>query len=171
METSADFVSECHMSPEGKGLITCPWCGFGKVIDLRDRIPPNRRARVRCKCGKKFETFFEIRQHDRKHVKLMGRYTNMTARRSGLMIVEDISEGGIGFQVTGSEYFREHDLVKATFELDNRNKSRITLRSKVKHTRENFVGCKALEFPEGRILEPWFLPAHVNTDEGKPSAH
>ena len=140
MEKSVLPASKCYLTPEGRGLITCPCCGFGKTVDLKDAIPLNRNVKIRCKCGKTFDGFLEIRQHYRKQVKFNGRYTNMTSMRSGRMIVEDISRFGIGFRVMGFEYFREEDLVKPAFELDNGKRSRIVVNGSVKYVAAQLRG-------------------------------
>jgi hypothetical protein len=149
MENPTTPSSKCYLTVEGRGLISCPSCGFGKIFDFKGSMPASRNVMVRCKCGNQFETLVEVRQYYRKRVELLGQYTNMTSRRSGRMIVENISQTGIGFQVMGVEYFREEDLVKAVFELDNGKKSGIVLKGAVRHFRGNFVGCRILEIPEG----------------------
>jgi hypothetical protein len=140
---------KCYLSPEGRGLILCPSCSFGKAFDFKDNIPASRNVVVSWKCGKQFETYLEIRQHHRKRVKLLGQYNNLTSRRSGRMIVEDISQMRIGFRAMGVAYFEKEDLVKVSFELDNAKNSLIVLKGSVRHFRGNFVGCRTLEIPEG----------------------
>jgi hypothetical protein len=157
MEKVAEPICKCYLSEEGRGLISCPFCGFGKVFDFKDETVWDRRASVQCKCGKAYEASFESRQHYRKRVKLSGEYTNLTARKSGRMIVEDISKAGIGFRVRGFENFRDNDLVKAVFELDNKKQSRILLMGEVVHVRGNFVGARILEIREGENDMGFFL--------------
>jgi hypothetical protein len=157
VENPAVALSECYLSPEGLGLISCPFCGFGKLFDFKDKIPANRKIAVRCKCGKQFETFLEVRQYYRKRVKLLGQYINMTSRRSGQMILENISNEGFAFRVMGIQFFEKEDLVKVTFELDNDKKSVIVLKGAVRHVRRNLVGCRMLEIPEGRKKLGFYL--------------
>ncbi len=149
VEKTALPVSKCYLTPEGRGLITCPSCGFGKTLDFKDAIPAERRLQVRCKCGETFEGFLEIRQHYRKNVKLSGDYTNLSAMRSGKMTVKDVSRWGIGFKVTGLEYFKEGDQVQVSFELDNSKRSRIVANVSVEQVNRNFVGCRILRIREG----------------------
>jgi hypothetical protein len=152
-------VCKCYLTPEGKGLISCPSCGFVKLFDFKGNMPASHKVMVQCKCGNQFETLVEVRQYYPKTVQLLGRYTNMTSRRSGRMIVEDISQTGIGFRIMGVDYFREEDLVKTTFELDNGKKSGIVLKGAVRHFHGNFVGCRILEIPEGwKELGFYLLP-------------
>jgi len=141
-------VSKCYLTPEGRGLITCPCCGFGKTVDFKDAIPVNRNVKIRCKCSETFNGFLEIRQYYRRQVKLTGNYTNLTSMMTGRMIVENISRWGIGFRVMGFEYFKKEDLVKVTFELDNEKRSRIVAIGSVKHLQGNFVGCRTLQIRE-----------------------
>jgi hypothetical protein len=149
VEGSVIPISKCYLTPEGKGLISCPSCGFGKTVDFKDAIPVNRNVKIRCKCGESFDGFLEIRQHYRKQVKLRGHYTNLISVRSGNMAVENISRMGIGFRVTGFEYFKKEDVVNVTFELDNGKISRITASGSVKQVQGNFVGCRILGIREG----------------------
>jgi hypothetical protein len=140
---------KCYLTPEGRGLITCPSCGFGKTVDFKGAIPVNRNAKIRCKCGKTFDGFLEIRQHYRKQVKFSGHYTNLTSVRSGRMTVENISQRGIGFRVMGPEYFKKEDVVNVTFDLDDGQRSRITASGSVRQVQGNFVGCRILGIREG----------------------
>jgi hypothetical protein len=137
------------LTPEGRGLITCPSCGFGTTIDFKGVIPVKRNVTIRCKCGETFDGFLEIRQHYRRYVKLTGDYTNLTSMRTGRMTVEDISRTGMGFRVMGFEYFKEEDLVKVSFELNNGKRSRIAAIGSVKQVLGNFVGCRIIEIREG----------------------
>jgi PilZ domain len=149
VEKSVWPASKCYLTPEGRGLISCPCCGFGKTVDFKNAIPVNRNVRIRCKCGEIFGGFLEIRQHYRKKVKFSGRYTNLTSLKSGKLTVENISRMGIGFRVMGFEYFEEEDLVKVTFELDNCKKSRILANGSIKYIQGNFVGCRIHQIREG----------------------
>ncbi len=149
MEKSVLPASKCYLTPEGRGLIACPCCGFGKTVDFKDAIPVNRNVRIQCKCGETFDGFFEIRQHYRMEVKLTGDFTNLTSMRSGKMTVENISRTGIGFRVMGFEYFKKEDLVKISFELDNSKRSRIAATGSVEQVQGNFVGCRILQIREG----------------------
>ena len=159
VEKTALPVSKCYLTPEGKGLITCPSCGFGKTLDFKDAIPANRSVKVRCKCGETFEGFLEIRQHYRKKVKLSGDYNNLTSMRSGKMTVENVSRWGIGFKVTGVEYFKEGDQLRDSFELDNSKRSRITATGSVKQVKRNFVGCHILGIRQGEKELGFYLMA------------
>jgi hypothetical protein len=120
-------------------------------------MPATRNVLVKCRCGNQFETLLEVRQYYRKTVKLLGQYTNLTSRRSGQMIVENISQMGIGFQAMGVAYFEKEDLLKVSFELDNSKRSEIVLKGAVRHFHKNFVGCKILEIPEGRTELGFYL--------------
>jgi hypothetical protein len=149
MEYSTAPSSRCYLTPEGRGLIACPCCGFGKTFDFKDSMPSSRNVLVRCKCGNQFETLIEVRQHYRKRVKLLGQYTNMNTSRSGRMIIEDLSQFGIGLRIMGGVYFEKDDLVKIASELDNGKNSPIVLKASVRHVRRTFVGCRILEIQEG----------------------
>ena len=91
----------------------------------------------------------EMLEHYRKQVKFSGRYTNLTSVRSGTMTVENISGTGIGFRVMGFEYFKEEDLLKVSFELDNSKRSRVVANGSVEQVQGNFVGCRILQIREG----------------------
>jgi hypothetical protein len=149
VEISALPAYKCYLTPEGSGLITCPCCGFGKTIRFKEAIPVNCNVKIRCKCGETFERFLEVRQHYRRQVKLTGDYTNVTSKRSGRMIVENISRTGIGLRVMGVEYFKKEDHLEVSFALDNSKRSRIVANGSVKHIMGNFVGCRILQLREG----------------------
>lgn len=142
-------VCKCYLTPEGRGVITCPCCGFGKTVDFKDAIPDNRNVRIRCKCGETFNGFLEIRQHYRKKVKFTGDYTNLTTMRSGRMVVENLSRWGVGFRIMGGEYFKKGDQLKVAFELDNSKRSRILANGSAEQVKGNYVGCRFLQISHG----------------------
>jgi hypothetical protein len=157
VETSGLPVCKCYLTSEGKGVITCPFCGFGKTIDLKDAIPINRNIRIRCKCGETYNGFVEIRQHYRKKVKLTGEYINLTSTGSGRMIVEDISRMGVGLRVMGAEYFKKGDQLRVIFELDNKKKSRVSAIASVEQVNGTFLGCRFLDIRQGEKEVGFYL--------------
>jgi hypothetical protein len=79
----------------------------------------------------------------RKSTSLKGKYTNLSLDDdSGPMIVQDVSMGGIGFEILGEILLeKEHDL-EVTFTLDDKDSSFIRKLVVVKIVKGRYVGCE-----------------------------
>ena len=85
----------------------------------------------------------------RKSTSLQGRYINLSQDNfPGLMLVKDISMGGIGFEVVGPCRIEVGNELDVTFTLDDPNSSVIKKQVVVKMVRNKFVGCEYLHTGE-----------------------
>lgn len=125
-------------------IICCPLCQQVKNVSVGQyRKNRQRDLRVKCSCGHLFCLCLEYRQQPRKHVKLLGKFTNITRHRnSQAIIVGNISAGGIGFRPFGRHGVKKDDLLQVEFTLNDFKKTDIEAIAKVSVTTSDYVGCK-----------------------------
>jgi len=85
----------------------------------------------------------------RKSTNLKGRYINLSLNNElGMMIVKDVSMGGIGFEVVGGNRIKKEHELMVTFTLDDSHSSVIKKQVVVRNVRDKFVGCEFLHAHE-----------------------
>jgi hypothetical protein len=66
----------------------------------------------------------------------------MTGKGAGDILIQDISLGGIGFLALAPRYFKEGDVLKLDFRLDNSQGTEISFSVTVKNIHDAFVGAE-----------------------------
>ena len=145
MEPQKAFVRE-----DGTTVLKCPFCRHARTVSVQKIKDKKKVIKVKCSCQKSYSVSLELRKLYRKTASLNGKYVNLTQNNeSGMMIVKDVSMGGIGFDtVGGSSIAKGHEL-EVTFTLDDTHSSVIKKQVVVKIVRNKFVGCEfihALEY-------------------------
>jgi len=85
----------------------------------------------------------------RKSTNLKGSYINLSlSNELGMMIVKDISMGGIGFEVVGGNRIKKDHELMVTFTLDDTQSSIIKKKVVVRNVRYKFVGSEFLHANE-----------------------
>jgi hypothetical protein len=102
----------------------------------------------------------ELRKLYRKSTSLKGSYINLSLdNETGMMMVKDVSMGGIGFEVIGrNRIVKDHELM-VTFTLDDTHSSVIKKQVVARIVVGNFVGCEFLHAHEyDKALGFYLLP-------------
>ena len=96
----------------------------------------------------------------RKNTNLNGRFVNLSSKNeSGVMIVKDVSMGGIGFESNDSHLVQVDHELEVTFTLDDNQSSVIKKQVVVRIVRGTFVGCEFLHAHEyDKALGFYLLP-------------
>jgi hypothetical protein len=138
METHKAFVRE-----DGSTVLKCPHCGHARTVSVQHVKDKKKTIKVKCLCKKSYSVALELRRMFRKSTSLKGKYTNLSLDDdSGPMIVQDVSMGGIGFEILGEILLeKEHDL-EVTFTLDDKDSSFIRKLVVVKIVKGRYVGCE-----------------------------
>jgi hypothetical protein len=132
----------CYVSKAGLATLRCPECETTKTVDTTAQNYAFKTYRAKCKCGCEMNVQFEYRQYYRKKVKLPGTYQHRESGVQGKILVQDISLMGIGFNCLRKHDFKKGDKLDIKFTLDNRQKSRVSLRVAVLNTKGPFVGAE-----------------------------
>ena len=138
MEPQKAFVRE-----DGTTILKCPFCRHARTVSVQKIKDKKKVIKVKCSCQKSYSVSLELRKLYRKTASLNGKYVNLSQNNeSGMMIVKDVSMGGIGFDtVGGSSIAKGHEL-EVTFTLDDTHSSVIKKQLVVRIVRDKFVGCE-----------------------------
>ncbi len=155
MEPQKAFVRD-----DGTTVLKCPFCRHARTVSVTKIKDKKKLIKVKCSCQKSYSVSLELRKMYRKSTNLNGRYINLSlGNETGVMIVKDVSMGGIGFEAVGScRISVEHEL-KVAFTLDDTHSSVIEKMVVVRIVRGKFVGCEFLHAHEyDKALGFYLLP-------------
>jgi len=138
MEPQKAFVRE-----NGTTVLKCPFCRHARTVSVQKIKDKKKVIKVKCSCQKSFSVRLELRKLYRKTVSLNGKYVNLSQNNeSGMMIVKDVSMGGIGFEAVGVSSIEKGHELEVTFTLDDTHASVIKKQVVVRIVRDKFVGCE-----------------------------
>ncbi len=155
MEPQKAFVRE-----DGTTVLKCPFCRHARTVSVEKIKDKKKVIKVKCSCQKSYSVSLELRKMYRKDASLKGSYVNLSQKNvSGIMIVKDVSMGGIGFQAVGGNRIKKEDELEVTFTLDDTHSSVIKKQVVVRIVRDQFVGCEYLHAQEyDKALGFYLLP-------------
>jgi len=138
MEPQKAFVRE-----DGSTVLKCPFCRHARTVSVQKIKEKKKVINVKCSCQKSYSVSLELRKLYRKTASLNGKYVNLSLNNeSGMMIVKDVSMGGIGFDAVGRNRIEKGHELEVTFTLDDTHSSVIKKQVVVKMVRDKFVGCE-----------------------------
>lgn len=141
MQTVKAFVR-----PDFTVTIVCPSCKMPKTVSVSSFKNKTHYLKVRCPCETVFRVHLDFRQHYRKPTDLPGMYKSLKPTGSGGTIeVKDISISGLGFVIKGTNLVEEGHLLKVSFELDDKKKTKLEKKVVVQSITNGFIGCKFVE--------------------------
>ncbi len=138
MEPQKAFVRE-----DGTTVLKCPYCRHARTVSVKQIKDKKKFIKVKCSCQKSYSVSLELRRMYRKNTNLKGRYVNHSLNNdTGMMVVKDVSMGGIGFEVIGANRIEKGHELEVTFTLDDTHSSVIKKQVSVRIVRDAFVGCE-----------------------------
>ena len=138
MEPQKVFVKE-----DGTTVIKCPSCRHARTVSVEKFKEKKKIIKVKCSCKESYFVSLELRKMYRKGTSLKGTYINYSLNNElGMMIVKDISMGGVGFEVIGGNRIKKDHELEVTFTLDDTHSSVIKKKVVVRIVNKNFVGCE-----------------------------
>ncbi len=155
MEPQKAFVRE-----DGTTVLKCPFCRHARTVSVAKIKDKKKIIKVKCSCQQSYSVSLELRKMYRKSTSLNGRYINLSQNNeSGMMIVKDVSMGGIGFEAVGACRIKPEDELEATFTLDDTHASVIKKLVVARMVRGKFIGCEFLHAHEyDKALGFYLLP-------------
>lgn len=155
MEAQKVFVRE-----DGTTVIKCPYCAHARTVSVEKFKEKKKTIKIKCCCKKSYEVSLELRKMYRKSTSLKGSFLNHSLDNdTGIMIVKDLSMGGIGFEVVGANRIEKDHELTVTFTLDDTHSSVIKKQVIAKIVVENFVGCEFIHAHEyDKALGFYMLP-------------
>ena len=158
MEAGKVFVSD-----DRTVTIRCSHCGRKKVFDVSRHQGRNKPVQVKCACGLQFAVSLEWRRFYRKYVVLPGQYSKEGDEREagdmlverisyGVMLLENVSLGGIGFRTDAKPNLKAGDIAQVSFHLDDGQKSLISRNTTVVRVRDHLVGVEFCDNKQDKAL-------------------
>ena len=124
-------------------VLQCPHCGTAIMRYVGTFKGGTRSAKVKCTCRMVYRVSFEFRRTHRKVTNLQGYYAKLPAANvQGMMLVKDISVRGIGFQTHNMHGLSKGDVLRVSFNLDDRLHSTIVEDAIVRWADNGHVGCE-----------------------------
>jgi len=130
--------------PDNTATIICPACNVAKQVSVEAYRHKNHSLNIRCKCNTKFTVYLDFRKHYRKQTDLPGTYRviDPPGEGSGDINICNISQGGIGFTVSGLHEIKKGQIVQLEFHLDDKNKTKLVKQARICSIENNRIGCK-----------------------------
>ncbi|GAB4342645.1 MAG: hypothetical protein Kow0089_17850 [Desulfobulbaceae bacterium] len=139
METVKAFVRQ-----DDTVTIVCPACKTPKNISVKSFKNKTHYLKVRCTCEEVFRVHLDFRQFYRKPTNLEGHYKTLkpAGQGGGIIHIRNISQGGIGFTVSGINTIEKGHRLLVTFELDDKRRTKLQKEVVVQSVTDNFIGCR-----------------------------
>jgi len=139
METIKAFVRQ-----DDTATIVCPACKAPKNISVSSFKNKTHYLKVRCPCNNVFRVHLDFRQFYRKPTDLVGIYKtlNPAGHGGGNIHIKNISQGGLGFTVSGVNTIEKGHRLLVAFELDDKRKTPMKKEVVVQSVTDNFIGCR-----------------------------
>lgn len=136
-------VPKTYVRPDNTAVLTCPHCGYQKVVRAEAFKGYKHILKVRCLCQKAFKVVLEFRNRVRKKIFLRGTYVNHSRENSsGYLFIQDISVSGLAFTRVDTNKFQVGDELTIEFALDDEHRTEISKDVIVRDIRQNSVGCE-----------------------------
>ena len=132
-----------YLDKERKGCAICEKCGRVQRIQVAETAR-EQTIKIRCKCRHTFSVHIDQRRHYRKDVSLPGIFERICPGNAekGKVIVQDISQNGVGFLTYTKQKINANDVLKLKFTLNDPHSSTIDVRGTVKIVRDQYVGVE-----------------------------
>lgn len=111
--------------------ISCPGCGNNRLVSVAKFQGKKNRIRIKCSCAETFEVELDFRKDFRKSVSLEGSFKILGLRKdfsrstAGVVMIKNISRGGVGFEVRGMHSIELGDTLELQFLLDDSKRTKI----------------------------------------------
>jgi hypothetical protein len=138
METVKAFVRE-----DDTATIVCPACKMPKTISVAAFKNKTHYLKVRCRCNTVFRVHLDFRRFYRKPTDIPGVYKTLkpVGHGGGEIHITNISQGGLGFTVSGMNTIEKGHRLLVSFQLDDKRKTALKKEVVVQSVSDNFVGC------------------------------
>ncbi len=145
---------------DGTTVVKCPFCSHARTVSVQRFKEKKKVIKVKCSCRESYTVSLELRKMYRRSTNLKGSYINTSLDNEiGMMIVKDVSMGGIGFEAIGGKRIEKEHELDVTFTLDDTHSSVIKKQVVVRIVSANYVGCEFIHTLEyNKALGFYLLP-------------
>ncbi len=125
------------------GLLRCDQCQRTNTVMAASQ---NEAIEMQCACGKVYRVLLDSRKFDRKFANLPGFYVDQTDdTKTGIIVVENISFGGLKFRTTSAQNVAYDDLLYVQFTLDDEAQTLIWEKVRVHYVHHDTVGVEFMD--------------------------
>lgn len=121
-------------------FLTCDGCQRILAVKLK-HLQGTQPFPISCPCGRRFRVELDVRKYTRKSTSLTGVYRCEQSGKTGGIVVEDLSFGGIRFEVTTSHAIALSDCLQVSFTLDDANHTTVHEYVCVQYVSDNTIGA------------------------------
>jgi hypothetical protein len=130
--------------------LVCEQCHRSRALQAAAVKDLPQPLKVQCPCGATFGVNIIIRQCYRKKTRLPGTYVKHDPQthqilEQGRIIVEDISQTGIGLRTPGRHAILVGDVLSIAFTLDDKQKTDIRKSVRVRRIDDRFIGAEFVD--------------------------
>ena len=126
------------------GLLRCDECQRTNTVIAS--VSEEETREIQCVCGMVYRVILDTRQYDRKDAHLSGSYLDpKDSARTGPIVIENISFGGLKFRVVGPHSMAYNDFLDIQFTLNNAAQTPIREKVRVTYVRDDMVGAEFAE--------------------------
>ena len=137
--------------PDETAAITCNNCFRQKVIPVSSYKGRKSQIKIKCCCKNVFKVDLEFRKKFRKKTNLYGKFINHYRKKSGDIIVKDLSLDGMEFNTKDIYKFKNGDKIEVSFFLDNTERTTINKEVIVRGVRKNSIGGEFVKLKQPAI--------------------
>jgi hypothetical protein len=136
-------MKRVYLDRSRSGSVVCEKCGKVQRLSVPTSVN-NQTIWIKCKCAHSFPVLMDQRQYYRKNVRLSGLFEKVYPRdaEKGKIIIQDISQTGVGFTTYVKRNIQINDVVSVEFVLDDPHKSSIHVLGIVKIVKDKYVGVE-----------------------------
>ena len=119
--TENKMAERVFLNSDNIAQFVCPQCKKLWKKDLSALQNPTQNVVFNCKCpcGHAFPVVLERRQYHRRETNLGGAFIHDRKQTRGIIVVKNISLGGLGFELTNDYRIASGDVVLVRFNLDD----------------------------------------------------
>ena len=151
---TTDFMKniKVFVRADKTATIICPSCNTAKHTSVAPYLHKKHLLKIRCKCNARFSIQLDFRHHYRKQTSLPGTYRviDPPGGGGGVIHIRNISQGGIGFSVSGLHRMEKEQALQLEFHLNDKNQTKLIKQARICIVENNYIGC---EFIDPDLLE------------------
>ena len=141
------MAERVFLNSENIAHFLCPQCEtlWKKDLSALNNLTTNTVINCRCPCGHAFPVVLERRQYPRKSTNLGGAFIHDRKKTRGIIVVKNISLGGLGFELTSDYRIATGDVVLVRFNLDDPFSTLVARESLIRKISGRYVGAEFLD--------------------------
>ena len=124
--------------------IVCPSCSKPESVLVESFPEKANKVKVRCPCGEIFSVEIDYRRFYRKPTNIPGTYTFIKPpmKRIRDALIVNISKGGIGFKAAGDHVLKKGNVLRISFELNDKKNTFLQKEVTVQSVEGDYIGCR-----------------------------